>query len=86
MPIQIGVGNSNKVMIQAPNRQKLIVDPDDLSKHLSKIYVIGGKNYNYIGQCPIRQAKESISMRQFVMKSSGFVSISLNQKDKKFFQ
>lgn len=73
-------------MIQGPNRQKLIVDPNDLGKHLSKIYLIGAKNYNYIGQCPIRQAKESVSVRQFVMKSSGHVSISLNQKDKKFFQ
>ena len=69
-----------------PNKQKIIAEPEELSKYFNKLYLLGAKNFNFVGQCPIRQIRESISVRQLFLKSSSFCSITLNQKDKRFFQ
>jgi hypothetical protein len=40
-----------------PNKQKINLSPSDLFQYFEKLYVIGSKNFTYVGQCPIKQAK-----------------------------
>lgn len=57
VPIVVGIGESQKLCFVLHNKQKIIVDPEELEKYFRKVYVLGSKCYNYIGQCPIRQLK-----------------------------
>ena len=65
---------------------KNIVYPDELRKNFNYIYIYGGKKHPYVGNCPIRQIKESISMRCFYLKQPAKTTITLTQKDERFFK
>ena len=82
----VKVGQSEKISFIQGEKQKLIVDPEELPKYFSHLYLFGRKKYNYIGYCPIKQVKESISLRCFQIKSPMSVSLTLYQKDQKYFQ
>ncbi len=66
--------------------KEVSIEGEDLGKYFNKLYALGQKLYSYVGQCPIRQSTESISVRQFYLKSTTYCSLSINQKDKRFFQ
>lgn len=58
----------------------------DLSHHFSTLLVYGLDDSHYSVGCIIKQQKDSVSLRKFIVDGYGNVNISVIQKDKKHYR
>ena len=56
-PLFCNVGQSNKISFIKANKQKVIINPQELPQYFNHLYILGWRKFGYFGQCPIRQAK-----------------------------
>ena len=87
-PVFSAIGISDRIYFLNPDKAgyKSIIKPQNICQHFVYLYVFGLSKYSYVGFCPIKQIKQSISVRTFTVKHPQKCAINLVQKDQKFFK